>query len=125
MATKIEIIPEGKILRVQVEGTVNPHLDKGDLATLASILAACNEHDCEGILFDVSFATIVIDAIDMFQVGTTLAERMTPGVKIAVYYDANKSSEDPFFKIITDNRGIRYRAFEVESDALSWLGAKR
>jgi len=125
MATKIDITPEGSILRVRVEGTIKPHLNGGDLGELARVLGVCAEHECEGILFDISCATVVIGTLDMYRVGTALADQMTPGVKIAVYYNPDSTKEDPFFELVTQNRGILYRAFSAESEALRWLNASR
>lgn len=124
MATKVEIDPDGAILKVRVIGTIKPGLDGKDLAELGRILAACAEFKCAGILFDLSCASLIVNAVDMYRVGAALAEQMAPGVKMAVFYNENSTQEDPFFQVIAQNRGILYRAFPVEADALAWLNSK-
>jgi hypothetical protein len=125
MPTSVDISSEGPILRVSVVGTVNPGLGGADLAVLDRILAACTEHQSTGILFDLSLATVEVNAVDMYHVGAALAKQMTPGVKMAVYYNADNTKENPFFKVITQNRGVLYRAFSDENEALNWLNQVR
>ncbi|MEJ2720576.1 MAG: hypothetical protein P8181_05475 [bacterium] len=123
MTYGINITPDGPILRVQIEGTVRRGLGRDDLATVKRLMTACTEYGCMGILLDISRASLEVDIVDMYQVGNALAARMIPGIRIAAFPHSKNADGDSFFQLVSQNRGILYRAFDAEADAVKWLNA--
>ena len=121
MTYGINITPDGPILRVRIEGTVKRGLSRDDLATVKQLMTTCTENGCMGILLDISRASLEVDVVDVYQVGNALAARMIPGIRIAAFPHSSNTDGDSFFRLVSQNRGILYRAFDAETDAVNWL----
>ena len=119
MEYALEMKRDGEVLRVRVSGTVERDVSGTAPAQARRIASAAEE--CRGILLDVREASIDIRLVDRFEGLAAFARVLAPGTRLAVLGIPAHLTADTFARDVAENRGLLYRTFDDEAEALAWL----
>jgi hypothetical protein len=119
MEYALDMKRDGEVLRVRVSGTVERDVSGSAPAQAQRIASAAEE--CRGILLDVREASIEIDLTDRFDGLAAFARVLPPGMRLAVLGVPAHLTADTFARDVAENRGLLYRTFDDETEALGWL----
>ncbi len=119
MEYALDIKRDGEVLRVRVSGALADDVSKSIPAQAQRIASAADGR--RGVLLDLREASIEIELVDRFQGLTALARVLPPGTRLAVLGVPAHLTADTFARDVAANRGLLYRTFDDEAEALAWL----
>lgn len=121
MQVKFDLVDE--VLRVDVRGRESAEETRG---LAASIFAEREKHGALAILMLAHASRPIFKVEDYGLSGILERIRAIPGLRIAVVSDESElHAAHQYIELLAAQRGVAYRAFTREAQALAWLREPR
>ena len=86
-----------------------------------NIADLCRQNECKKVLLDSRELTIDLGTMDLYQIGSLLAETRGSLVKFSILGTDEQVPSDNFMENVAVNRGGFVRVFTVEDEGIAWL----
>jgi hypothetical protein len=123
MGYTIDMTVEGPVLRVLVKGTVDDRSSTSFSDHGRQLVATCMAGKCRGILLDVRSVPMELGRSARVQGFMALADAVPAGVRVAVLGATQPTGADGPGRLLAASRGLMYRLFDSDADAVAWLSA--
>ncbi len=123
MGYTIDMTVEGPVLRVLVKGTVDDQSSASFSDRSRRLVAACMAGKCRGILLDVRSVPMALGRLARVQGFMALADAVPAGVRVAVLGAKQPTGADGPGRLLAASRGLMYRLFDSDAEAVGWLSA--
>ncbi len=119
MPVNVKVINTKDFIKVTATGSCDFTASKQGILDIASHINQPGEYE---VLVDIREAEVVLSTVDLFELGMALADH--PSLrqsKIGILAPLDRLDKARFLELVTENRGVRIKAFTDFEQAITWL----